>query len=82
MNTGFFQVIKKAFGIEPKLDPIDSKLARRWTKQRLLAVYPELRNNPAALDRAYRSLSLTPRAGEEEGETGTIFEVSAPGLDP
>ncbi len=81
MNTGFFQLIKKAFGLEPKLHPIDNQIAKRWTKQRLLAVYPELRNNPAALERAYRSLGLTPRAGEEEGETGTIFEVSAPGLD-
>ena len=81
MNTGFFQLIKKAFGIEPKLHPIDHQIAKRWTKQRLLVVFPELRNNPDALERAYRSLDLTARAGDEEGETGTVFEVTAPGLD-
>lgn len=81
MNKGFFQLVKKAFGIEQRLTPLDNKIARHWTKQRLLVVFPELRNNPAALDRAYHSLSLTARDGAEEGETGTIFEVSAPGLD-
>lgn len=54
-------------------------MARRWIKQRLVNVFPELRNNPVALDQAYQSLSLEPRAGTEIGDSDTVFEMSIPG---
>ena len=53
-------------------------MAKRWIKQRLVVVYPELRNNPAALERAYRSLGLEPRPGQEEGDGDTVFEMNIP----
>jgi len=75
MKQGLFQVLKRAFTREPKLHPVEQAMAKRWIKQRLLVVFPDLRNNPRALERAYQSLSLTPRAGTEEGELETVFEV-------
>jgi hypothetical protein len=54
-------------------------MARRWIKQRLTAVFPELRNNPAALERAYRTLSLEPRPGQGADEAETVFELRVPG---
>jgi hypothetical protein len=75
MKQGLFQVLKRAFTREPKLHPVDHAMAKRWIKQRLLVVFPDLRNNPRALERAYQSLGLTPRAGTEEGELETVFEV-------
>ncbi len=54
-------------------------MARQWIKQRLVAVFPELRNNPQALERAYRTLSLEPRPGTQAGDNETIFEMSIPG---
>ena len=78
MKTGFLQLIKRAFRTEPRLHPVDHKMAKRWVKQRLVAVFPELRNNPKALERAYQTLGLEPREGEEEGEAETVFEVSLP----
>jgi len=81
MKEGLFQIIKRAFTREPKLHPIDQQMAKRWVKQRLIVVFPELRNNPGALERAYQSLGLTPRAGTEEGELETVFEMSEPELD-
>ena len=80
-TNGLFQLIKGAFRAEPALHPIERKMAKRWIKQRLLVVFPELRHDAAALERAYQSLSLDPRPGTEEGEEGTIFEMTAPWLD-
>ncbi len=77
-TKGLFQRIKEAFSREPRLHPVDSQLAKRWIKQRLLVVFPELRNNPRALERAYRSLNLEPRAGDEEGDAETVFVLSVP----
>ena len=78
MNLGLFQRIKDAFRREPALHPIDGQLARRWTKQRLVAVFPHLRNNPRELEQAYNSLGMEPQPGQEEGDADTIFVLSAP----
>lgn len=79
-TKGLFQLFKKAFRSEPPLHPIEQKMAKRWIKQRLVAVFPELRSDPIALENAYQSLSLDPRPGTEEGDGETIFEMSAPML--
>lgn len=78
MKQGLLQILKRAFTREPKLHPIDHAMAKRWIKQRLIVVFPELRNNPRALERAYQSLGLSPRPGTEEGEPETVFEMSEP----
>ena len=61
-RSGLFQMIKRALGHEPRLHPVDRQMAKHWIKQRLLAVYPEFRNDPDALEQAYQALSLEPRA--------------------
>ena len=81
MKKGLFEAIKRAFSREPKLHPVDAGLAKRWIKQRLLVVFPELRNNPRELERAYQSLGLTPREGTEEGDLETVFEMSLPDVN-
>ncbi|HEY2343996.1 MAG TPA: hypothetical protein VGH90_13225 [Chthoniobacteraceae bacterium] len=74
------QLVKRAFRHEPPLHPTDRKIAKRWIKQRLIAVFPELRKNPAALERAYQSLNLEVRSGEDES---AVFEVQLPeGKEP
>lgn len=78
MKTGLYQLIERAFRREPALHPLDCKLARHWIKQRLATIFPELRNNPTALEKAYHSLNLQPRPGLEEGEAATVFEMSIP----
>jgi hypothetical protein len=81
MSAGLFQLIRTAFRREPPLHPIDRQMAKRWIKQRLVVVYPELKNNPRALEAAYRALNLEPRPGQEEGDAETVFEMRLPG-DP
>lgn len=78
MSLGLFQRIKDAFRRAPAVHPVENQMARRWTKQRLVAVFPQLRNNPRELERAYRSLSLEPQPGQEEGDAETVFVLSAP----
>lgn len=53
-------------------------MAKRWVKERLKTMYPEVRGNPRELERLYRSLSLEPRAGAGEGGA-MVFEVVLPG---
>ena len=73
------QFIKRAFIREPELHPVERGMARRWIKQRLVTVFPELRNNPVALERAYQTLGLEPRAGSGPDEAETVFQMSIPG---
>ena len=73
------QFIKRAFTREPELHPVERGMARHWIKQRLVTVFPELRNNPVALERAYQTLGLEARAGSGPDEAETVFQMSIPG---
>jgi hypothetical protein len=68
-------MLKRVLGMGPVIHPVDRGHARRWIKQRLLTVFPELRNDPRALEAAYQSLSLEPKAGGP-GELETVFEIA------
>jgi hypothetical protein len=81
MKSGLLQFIKRAFTREPELHPVERGMARRWIKQRLVTVFPELRNNPAALERAYQTLGFEPRPGNGPDEAEMVFQVSIPGED-
>lgn len=66
---------KRALGMAPVVHPVQSSMAKRWVKQRLLAVYPELRGDSKALDASYRALSLDPQPGAP-GEPDIVFELN------
>lgn len=71
-----YAAFKRALGMAPVVHPVDGSLAKRWIKQRLLAVFPELRGNPRALEAAYRALSLEPKSGGP-GDAEMVFELQA-----
>jgi hypothetical protein len=79
MKSGLLQFIKRAFSREPELHPVERGMARRWIKQRLVTVFPELRNNPVALEQAYRTLGLEAHTGGEVDGSETVFQMSIPG---
>jgi len=56
------------------LHPIDRGLAKHWTKQRLVAVFPELRSDRQQLELAYRALDLQPTFGGDGGSE-LVFEM-------
>ena len=68
------QFFQKALGLAPKVHPVDRGLARHWTKQRLAAVFPELRGDARGLEAAYRALDLEPRASDTNA-SGMVFEI-------
>ena len=78
MNSPLMKFFKRALGREPALHPIDRRMAKHWIKQRLSKTFPHLRNNPEALEKAYRAMSLEPRLGTEEGDAAAYFELSMP----
>jgi len=76
MKTRVVNFFKKRFNNE-QMHPLDRGLARQWIKRRLTVVFPELRRDPVALERAYRELGLEPRAGGA-GDMLTYFEMTLP----
>lgn len=70
----FFKFIQRALGRPPKLHPVDRGLARHWTKQRLVAVFPELRGDAHRLEAAYRALDLAPRTSDTN-PSEMVFEI-------
>jgi len=79
MKSGLLQFIKRAFTRETELHPVERGMARRWIKQRLVTVFPELRNNPVALERAYQTLGLEAQPGSGPDEPETVFHMNVPG---
>ena len=69
-----FQFIQRALGRPPKLHPVDHGLAKHWTKQRLAAVFPELRGDARRLEAAYHALDLSPRTGDTN-PSDMVFEI-------
>jgi hypothetical protein len=69
-----YQLFKRALGLAPKIHPVDRGLARHWTKQRLAAVFPELRGDARRLEAAYRALDLAPTASDTN-PSEMVFEI-------
>lgn len=69
-----YQLFKRALGFAPKIHPVDRRMARHWTKQRLISVFPELRGDARRLEAAYRALDLAPRASDTN-PSEMVFEI-------
>lgn len=69
------QFFKRAMGLAPKIHPVELGMARHWTKQRLAAVFPELRTDPRRLEAAYRALDLDPRPSDTN-PSEPVFEIN------
>jgi hypothetical protein len=73
-----FELIRQKLHGDPPLLPVERRLAKRWVKERLKRMYPELRDDPEALEQAYRSLDMQARTGIGKGGA-TMFEILLPG---
>jgi len=78
MSSGIVDYFKRRLGLEQPIHPIDRRMAKHWVKQRLAHIFPELRGNPEALEKAYRELDLEAQPGLGKGGE-TIFEAILPG---
>ncbi|GAB4164374.1 MAG: hypothetical protein Fur0032_00140 [Terrimicrobiaceae bacterium] len=73
-----FEFLRAKLSGEPPVHPVDRLMAKRWVKDRLKRMYPELRDDPRALEETYHSLSLEPRPGAGAGGDA-LFEIVLPG---
>jgi hypothetical protein len=78
----FLEFLRKSLRTPQRLRPVERKLARQWVKERLKRLFPHLRDDPEALERAYAELGLDAHEGAGRGG-GTVFEVNLPsGVHP
>jgi len=73
-----FEFLRSRLQGEPPLHPMDRRIAKRWVKERLKRIYPELRLDPKALEKAYQELGIEPHEGSGRGGA-TVFEINLPG---
>jgi hypothetical protein len=73
-----FEFLRNHLQGEKPVHPVEAAMAKRWVKERLKDMYPEMRHDPRELERMYRALSLEPREGGGEGGS-ILFEVVLPG---
>lgn len=73
-----FELLRSKLQGEPPIHPMDRRIAKRWVKERLKRLYPELRLDPKALEQAYQELGIEPREGTGKGGA-TVFEITLPG---
>lgn len=71
-------LIRSKLAGEPPVHPVELRMAKRWVKERLKRMYPELRDDPKRLEEVYQSLSLEPSEGGGKGG-GAIYEMNIPG---
>lgn len=69
-----FEQFREQLQKDTPLHPVDHQAAKYWVKRRLKHIFPELKNNPSALERAYQELSLEPLHGSGEGGE-TLYEM-------
>jgi len=76
MRKGLLGYIKSRFLGDRPLHAVDRQMAKMWIKKRLVRVYPELQNNPQALEQAYQALNLEARPGMRQNIPS--YEVTLP----
>ena len=80
MKVPFLEFLRHSLQGEELLHPLERKIAKRWVKERLKKIYPELRNDPDALERAYQELGIEPHEGAGKGAC-TVYEITLPSAD-
>ena len=79
MKAGFWEFLRVSLQGEEPVNPVERRMAKRWVKERLKRLYPELRSNPAELEKAYQQLGLEAHEGAGRG-AGTVYEIRLPSV--
>lgn len=77
MKSGFLEFVRNSLRSEEPMHPLDQRIAKRWVKERLKRLFPQFRNDPDALERAYQELGLEAHEGAGKG-AGTVYEITLP----
>jgi hypothetical protein len=77
MNSGFWEFLRQNLKGEEMVHPVERLMAKRWVKERLKRIFPELRSNPEELEKAYNELGLEPCEGSGRGGA-TVYNITLP----
>ena len=77
MKPGFLELLRNSLRSEEVPHPLDQRIAKRWVKERLKRLFPQFRNNPDELERAYQELGLEAHEGAGKGAC-TVYEITLP----
>lgn len=77
MPSALWQFFQEKISGEKPLDSTSRKATKYWIKIQLLRIFPELRDDPDALEELYRELDLEARKGAGKGGSD-IFEIKLP----
>jgi hypothetical protein len=77
MGTNLIELFRELRGRERPLRKIERRAAKYWVKARLARLFPEVANDPEALEALYQALDLEARPGCGPGGA-TAFEVILP----
>ncbi len=80
MKISFLEFLRQGLQGEEPINPLEGKMAKRWVKERLKKIYPELRDDPPALEQAYQQLGIEQHEGAGKGAC-TVYEVTLPSVD-
>ncbi len=80
MKNSFLEFLRQGLQGEEPVHPLEGKMAKRWVKERLKKIYPELRDDPRALEQAYQQLGIEQHEGAGKG-AGTVYEITLPNVD-
>ena len=77
MKSSFLEFVRNSLRSEEPTHPLDQRIAKRWVKERLKRLFPQFRNDPDALEKAYQELGLEVHEGAGKG-AGTVYEITLP----
>ena len=77
----FWEFLQKGLQGEQPVHPLERAMAKRWVKERLKRLFPELRTNPGELEKAYRQLGIQPHEGSGKGGAA-VYEITLPDATP
>ncbi|MGF1656169.1 MAG: hypothetical protein ACFCU3_04225 [Verrucomicrobiales bacterium] len=78
MKNALNQIFRRLLGDEKPLHPQERGMVKRYIKERLRKLFPELRGNPEALERAYQELDIDISHEAEPGNEGRTYEMRLP----
>ena len=73
----FWELLRQGLHGEHPIHPIQRAMAKRWVKERLKRLFPELRSNPEKLEKAYRQLGIESHEGSGKGGAA-VYEITLP----
>lgn len=80
MKISFLEFLRQGLHGEEPIHPLEGNMAKLWVKERLKKIYPELRDDPQALERAYQQLGIEQHEGAGKGAC-TVYEITLPNVD-